>query len=371
MKILIIPNTTDTVWFHLRNKLPAEFLVKRGHEVRFETEFRSYMHPVFGRNVDQGPLSWADVIVLNRHYDVEDDVLRHIIDYAKGEGKRVVYETDDLLEAPNCSHPEYLSIRRHLSQVRMLAAEADIVTTTGTGLKEKFAPFNRNVVALPYCVDRAKWKPRKGRNEKVRVGWQGRGSHPEDLVLILDVVRDLQGEIDFEFVIFGLSPIKWETYVLTMQERHERALARHPEDLGWYGSIIKLDEKLKELKWKHEPFVPFEEYGRRLTKINLDIGLCPLADTSFDRTKSVIKFYEYAMAGTATLASDVLPYSGKVSCVAENTYDGWKAQLAGLIRDERLRRAVTEEQRQWVRTNRDIRSNIHLWEEAYSRPAEP
>ena len=105
MKILIIPNSTDTVWFHLRNKLPAEFLVKRGHEVRFETEFRSYMHPVFGRNVDQGPLSWADVIVLNRHYDVEDDVLRHVIDYAKGEGKRVVYETDDLLEAPNCSHP--------------------------------------------------------------------------------------------------------------------------------------------------------------------------------------------------------------------------------------------------------------------------
>ena len=251
--------------------------------------------------------------------------------------------------------------------MRMLAAEADVVTTSGSepqGVAHTLQPECAS--RLPYCVDRAKWKRRKGRNEKVRVGWQGRGSHPEDLVLILDVVRDLQGEIDFDFVIFGLSPIKWEAYVLNLQERHERAQARRPEDLGWYGSIIKLDEKLKELKWKHEPFVPFEEYGKRLSKINLDIGLCPLADTSFDRSKSVIKFYEYAMAGTTTLASDVLPYSGKVSCVAENTYDGWKAQLARLIKDEQFRTAVTEEQRQWVRTNRDIRSNIHLWEEAYS-----
>ncbi len=367
MKILIIPNNMETVWFHMRNRLPAEFLSKLGHEVRFETEFRSYMHPVYGRSVDPGLLSWADVIVLNRHYDVEDDVLRHVIDRARGQGKRIVYETDDLLETPpNCAHPEYLSIRRHFSQVRMLATEADVVTTTGIDLREKLRRYNPNVVAIPYCIDRTDWKRRKGRNKKVRVGWQGRGSHPEDLLLILDAVRDLQEELDFEFIIFGLSPIKWEPYVLNLRERRERDRGGRRDDSSWYGKIMKLDEKLKKSRWKHHPFVPFEEYSRRLSKINLDIGLCPLADTSFNRSKSVIKFYQYAMVGTATLASDVPPFRGKVSYVAESGYEPWKTRLAKLITDNEFRKEVTEEQRQWVRTNRDIRTNIHLWEEAYS-----
>lgn len=366
MKILIVTDTTDTVWFYLRNRLPAEFLENIGHEVRFEMKLDTYMHPVFGRNVDMGPISWADVVVFNRHYDVEDDVLRSMIEYTKNQRKRIVYETDDLLEAPDCSHPTYRSIRRHISQIQMLASEADICTTTGADLKEKLVRYNPNVVALPYCIDRKRWKRRKGRNDKVRVGWQGRGSHPEDLLLVVDVIRDLKREMDFEFVIFGLSPMKWDMYISTLRERREKASSEDPESAGWYSKIMLLDEKLKGVEWRHEPFVPFEDYNGRLSKINLDVGLCPLVDTSFSRTKSVLKFYEYAMVGTATLASDVPPYRGKVSCTAKNTYDKWKAQLSRIIDDEDYRRSVVEEQRKWVLTHRDIRSNIHLWENAYS-----
>jgi hypothetical protein len=365
MRILIVTNTTDTVWFYLRNRLPAEFLENIGHEVRFETELDTYMHPVFGRNVDMGPISWADVVVFNRHYDVEDDVLRSMIEYAKNQGKRIVYETDDLLEAPECSHPMYRSIRRHISQIRMLAGEADVCTTTGSDLKEKLLHYNHNVVTLPYCIDRKRWKRRRGQNDKVRVGWQGRGSHPEDLLLLLDVIRDLQREMDFEFIVFGLSPMKWDMYTATLRERHEKVSSEDPESAGWYSKIMLLDEKLKGVKWHHEPFVPFDDYNRRLSKINLDVGLCPLVDMSFSRSKSVLKFYEYAMVGTATLASDVPPYRGKVSYIAKNTYSKWKTQLSLLVGDEDLRRSVAEEQRKWVLTHRDIRSNIHLWETAY------
>jgi len=106
MKIFIIPNNTENNCFGLRNKLPADFLEKRGHEIRIENSFQGFYHPVLGQSIDASVFDWADVVVFNRHYDMDCPTLRNVFTYCKAKGIKVVYETDDLLSAVD---PERLS----------------------------------------------------------------------------------------------------------------------------------------------------------------------------------------------------------------------------------------------------------------------
>lgn len=368
MKILIIPNNIVNNCFGVRNKLPAQFLEQRGHEIRVQNDFRAYMHPKYGKTIDPAPIDWADTVVFNRHYDVDINTLRNLMTYAKMNGKKVIYETDDLLEALNFSNPMYQQIQYHVAQVRMMASIADVCTTTGEEIQKELLKYNSNVQILPNCVDPEKWTLRKGGNKKIKVGYAGGSSHSEDLLMILDVVKDLQEEIDFEFTIFGLAPIAWEKFIANLEKRHAQETQDKPNlnPAEWYAKTMELDKKLKEIKWKQEPFVPIEEYNQKLSELNFDIGLCPLVDTKFNRCKSAIKFYEYAMVGTACLASKIPPYEGEVNYNAKNKHDKWKTKLRNLVQDEKLRDFITIEQREWVLKNRDIRSNIHLWEQAYN-----
>jgi hypothetical protein len=187
------------------------------------------------------------------------------------------------------------------------------------------------------------------------------------LTLILDVVKELQQEIDFEFIIFGLAPLKWNKFIDKLAKTHEENVKKHPGATAnnWYLKTLELDKKLKEMEWKQQPFVPIEKYNETLAKLNFDIGLCPLVDNRFNRSKSAIKFYEYAMVGTATLASKIPPYEGECNYCAKNKHDKWKSKLRNLIIDKKLRQFISQEQREWVLSNRDTRSSIHLWEQAY------
>lgn len=367
MKILIIPNNTNNNCFGVRNKLPATFLRERGHEVWIKNEWNIVVAKDGRRGFDPTPIDWCDTVVFNRHYDIEVASLRNLLTYAKEQGKKVIYETDDLLEGLNFSNPMYQDMQKNVSQVRMMTITADTCTTTGEEIKNELSKYNSDVQILPNCIDPAQWTVRKGNNKKVRVGYAGGSSHNEDMSLIMDVIRDLQKEIDFDFTIFGLAPLKWDKYIKNLKETHEKAIKEKPNatPADWYIKTMELAEQLKEIKWKQQPFVPIEKYNETLAKLNFDIGLCPLIDNRFNRSKSAIKFYEYAMAGTATLASKIPPYEGEVNYTAKNQYDKWKNKLKALVESKELRESITKEQREWVLSNRDIRNNIHLWEQAY------
>lgn len=366
MKILIIPNNMANNCFGLRNKLPSDYLEKRGHEVWIKNDWNQVTAKDGRQGFDPTPLDWCDVVVFNRHYDMDTASLRNLMTYAKNEGKKVVYETDDLLEVLNFSNPMYQDLLSHIAQVRMMANTATLCTTTGQEIKEELSKYNSNVEILPNCIEPDKWKKRKGGNKKVRVGYAGGSSHVEDLMMIIDVIRDLQKEIDFRFIIFGMSPLPWKKYILHIKQKHNDILKKRPgsKPAEWYSKTLELDEKLNEIKWKHQQFVPLADYNKTLSELNLDIGICPLVDNRFNRSKSAIKFYEYAMVGTMTLASKIPPYEGETYCV-KNKYHNWFNKLKFLIENKEEREKNAKEQREWVLANRDIKNNIHLWEKAY------
>src|SRR3546814_14721972 len=69
----------------------------------------------------------------------------------------------------------------------------------------------------------------------------------------------------------------------------------------WSSDVCSSDLQCAFTKWVPTP----EEFFR---SIDYAVGVAPLSDTTFNRSKSDIKFLELAALGIPTIASDVAPY---------------------------------------------------------------
>lgn len=73
-----------------------------------------------------------------------------------------------------------------------------------------------------------------------------------------------------------------------------------------------------------------------------DIGLAPLADTPFNRCKSIIKTLDYAALDMAVVASDMPVYQGSLAAgpgglLVPNDASSWYGALSWLVRDRQAR----------------------------------
>lgn len=362
MRILFITTRKNDGVFAVRGILPAEHLKKLGHEVEIIEENGTQTGEDIMRMVN-----WADVISLSRAYASPINYIQTIIGFCQREGKKIIYDTDDLLVNLFPEHPNYEEYKSFVPQIRMLAREADVITVTGEALKSEYGIYNDNVVILPNCINPAEWKLRKGKNRKIKIGWAGSMTHISDLLLVVDVLVELQKDHNFEFTIFGLTSQNWKGFKGGVAKQYEEYTKMYPEarKREWYRKFELLDDSLGKLKWKHIPFVAIDKYKETLSKANFDIGICPLVENRFNSCKSAIKFYEYAMVGTVCLASKVLPYKGEVMYEAKNRHDKWYSKLKHLIEDKELRESVLENQRAFVLKERNMEERIKDWEGVY------
>jgi hypothetical protein len=104
-----------------------------------------------------------------------------------------------------------------------------------------------------------------------------------------------------------------------------------------------------------------ERYFDALPALDLDLGLCPLVDAAFNRHKSAIKFYEYAVTGTMTVASRVVPYLDEVSVTVPDDTDAWSDAMEHWLLDERARDEELERQRAFVLRERNIERLAERW----------
>ncbi len=90
---------------------------------------------------------------------------------------------------------------------------------------------------------------------------------------------------------------------------------------------------------------PVPGYFRLMRHLAPDIGLAPLTDNPFNRCKSAIKYYEYAMSGTAGIYTAL---DGETGIVIPNDPDAWIAACDTLIQDVALRHRLRDNARQDV-----------------------
>lgn len=354
MKILIIVDTPMSFiggcWFH-RNHIPAQALRSMGHEIQLTT-----INPDMG----QEWINWPDVVMFSRVYPIDPLPL---IRQFKQAGKRVVYEMDDDLWTVNPDNPSVAISVEKRWQYEHIVSEAHAITTTTEFLAKKLRKFNKNVFVCPNAIDYNHYIERFRSPGRLVIGYSGAASHWKDLELIVDPLLELQGKYDFDFVLQGMvaTPLESEAYTM----RQILNLKLQPEKTRYIEATLSLYEKLRGLKYIHIPFyVPFL-HASILRRCDMDIGLAPLTDNEFNRGKSCLKFYEYASMGTATLASDVLPYNKEVGYCAKNNKKDWTKKLEKLIVDEKFRKELQEKQSKWVKDNRDIVLISKAWEKAF------
>jgi glycosyltransferase involved in cell wall biosynthesis len=306
-------------WYRIR--LPLGQLAERGHEVRM----------LLGRDVQPTDTTGYPLIVgqrMDKHAALP--AWRRMRAHS-----RLVYEIDDdVFSVEKVNWMAYGTYGRQDAQdaVAHAAAVADLVTVTTEPLAEVMRRHNPNVAVLPNHIPDALLEHQRPRRDKVVVGWAGGASHALDMHLVSGALRRfLDRNKHAEMHLIGTD---------------------YRPTVGRAGRYTE---------WDSDPW----GYYRG---IDFDIGLAPLADSVFARSKSHIKALEYAALGIPVIASDVEPYRGIVldgvtGYLVRHEHE-WGKRLYELAGDEAMREEMSHKARehaaQWA-----ISRGVALWEKAY------
>jgi glycosyltransferase involved in cell wall biosynthesis len=253
-------------------------------------------------------------------------------------GRRLVWETDD--DVWNIDPANGAAWLVHtpdvLDALTFTVNTADLVTVSTEPLAEVVRPLNPNVVVLPNHFDAALLDVVRPQRTKITVGWAGGDSHVRDFASVASVLRRfLLRNPDVDFHNIGTSYLN---------------------PFGLPG---------RATTWLADVW----DYYR---SIDFDIGIAPLADTVFNRSKSGIKALEYQALGIPVVATDCPAYRGVVldgvtGYLIRNEHE-WGRRLYELARDQDMRAEMgakgREHAAQWT-----IQRGWSLWEKAYSAVA--
>jgi glycosyltransferase involved in cell wall biosynthesis len=98
----------------------------------------------------------------------------------------------------------------------------------------------------------------------------------------------------------------------------------------------------------------YDRHLRRFSRQGYDIGLAPLLDDEFHRSKTDTKFREYGACRVAGIYSNVEVYAdcvteGETGLLVANEPGAWYAAMVRLIEDRDLRKRIQDQARETVR----------------------
>lgn len=297
---------------HYRAVLPVRFcgptLAKEGIDLRICTKLRWDQYP--------------HAVIVQRNLGPEGFAMFGLFRFR---GSVIVHDCDDWIEGIPEHNRSLKDDFNHVVQMtRASQGIAHLRTASTDYLSEKMGGTN---FVLPNLIDLDEYQGRKENraDAPVRILWAGGFSHDEDLALLVDPLRRVLE--------------KYGTRVRVMF-------------WGDYPPELVAEYQGKGVSFL--PGVPIGEYARNLVGLDPDIGLCPLVDSEFTRSKSNIKILEMSAAGAAVVASPVGPYEGFPSCqwgvtdLYANSAPDWHVRLARHICDKEWREHVATTMREYV-----------------------
>lgn len=249
-------------------------------------------------------LNWGDYFFFGRVAYRDELTLIKKLNKA---GKNVVYMLDDdLFNIPaSLNYPGYCRSEDYLQGIRKCIENSRIFASPSLKLIEKYGKDKDVILLEEPIIQSVEFVRHSG--YPVKIGFAGALTRTDDVNRILSEVlirikEKYRDKVNFEF-------------------------------MGGRPDFIDLVDG---------GFYPYEaDYRKYLTKLNSlqwDIGLAPLPDTPFHSCKHYIKFIEYSSMGTASVMSDVEPYTrlrddNMPAVLCPNTSDGWFNALSDLIDD--------------------------------------
>lgn len=302
---------------------------RRGHEVEIV---------VLGDGWDRLPslreLTRFDVVYFWRLYEPP---VRGLVDPLQRAGTAVIWDNDDNMPAVPRGTPSYrvyggvAGQREWREMVSMIRAVAAVTTPSGD-LAERFkAAGQQHVTVIENHVEEVAGGgllSRRSNSRRVVVGWVAGGEH------VVDAAK------------------------LRLAESMGRMLELRPEvELVTVG--VKLGLTHERYRWiKH---VPFEQLPR--TVAEFDVGIAPLIDIPFNRSRSNVKLKEYGAQGVPWLASPIGPYAGLGEAEGGRLVEAedWLDALSAIVDDARGRRRLARRARKWA-SGQTIGRHGDAWE---------
>ena len=226
---------------------------------------------------------------------------------------------DDLLNIAR-THPEAETLRPKAPTVRRLLGMADAVWVSTAPLAESLRRAARTITVVPNGLDQRIWAaappnepPPSG---PARLFCMGTTTHDRDFAMIIPALVRLKEEFagDVEIDLIGMT------------------------------AASDLPPGINRLGVPHQASLSYPGFVNWLTSVRpgWHIGLAPLLDTPFNRSKSAIKAMDYTALGLAVVASDVDVYresaaGGPAGQLVANNPRAWHAALGWLIRNRALR----------------------------------
>jgi glycosyltransferase involved in cell wall biosynthesis len=303
---------------------PAQALAERGHRV-----FAS----VFAEMKEPNMLLDFDVVLGWRMHD------EFFTRLARAMGERkigLVWDNDDNFHALERSVKD-LRVRRALVGMESLMRMANIVTTPSAGLADHYRDvIDTDVRVIENYVAPIDARSTPAKPRRLIVGW----------------VANMEHETDIER--------------LGLRTSMERLLERHPHvEVATIGCSLEIPSERYHFIRGVE-FHELRDYVRQF-----DVGLAPIADTAFNRSRSNVKVKEYAAVGVPWLASPIGPYAGLGDDQGGRLVrdDRWYEEVERLVLDGRARRKLAKRGAKWA-AKQTIEANAQVWEQTLREAAE-
>jgi glycosyltransferase involved in cell wall biosynthesis len=292
-----------------RGVYPLDALQRRGHEIVWPEQNT-------GKPIIDQLWSCDAVYVYRGHHPSIHQLLTKLAH----RGIAIVWDNDDNLQAIPRDSPTYrevggLRAQKRFTETVKVARLADATLVTTEPLREVYEKAGVGDVHVieNYLPHKTKRKPR--RHDGLVVGWVAGEEHLGDAKAL------------------GLAA------TLTRLQ-HE-----HPDlQVACVGVDLGLGARYHHVRQVHFNALPEVIAG-------WDIGLAPLLDSPFNRSRSNIKVKEYAATSVPWLASAFGPYAelGEGQGGRLVADDRWPAALDALIRDQRARKKLAKAGRSWAK----------------------
>lgn len=253
----------------------------------------------------------------------------------------MVFEIDDDLfhvDPGSIAAHRFFSIPEVRANLRANIAAAHVVTVSTETLAEVLRPLNPNVTVVPNFIsaaDLALPVPVEHPTLGPTVGWYGSESHAPDFTEAApQIVRYLRRNPRVRYHQMG-GTFGWERAIESDQFRVT----------GWIDGLAAL-----------------------MREIDFQVGLAPLLDNAFNRSKSDLKAKELAALGIPIVASAVGPYletvqEGVTGLLVRREHE-WNAHLHALLSDEERRVSMGKAAREWA-ASQTIEEHAGRWLDAW------
>lgn len=334
---------------------PSEQMVGE-HEVDVWGKEFDDRHKELGKNTEMFYNSiFSEYDVVWTHY-INNPVMFAWMYAAKEKwGTKLVIDIDDNfldLDEGNPANEQMGRGKKDRSILATILSFADAITVSTFPLKKRLQEhikevhgIDSKIFVLPNYNDINDWNHDKVENKDgVVIGYMGSVSHADDLNMVLPSIKKVMEKYpNVGFQLMGQLTVKDAKRVFK----------------DWPQSIRKR-------MFMIQPTGNQTDFPLHLANQPWDIGIAPLVDTPFNRSKSHIKWMEYSMYKIPTVASRVYPYYkdvlGKETIKDGETgllvYDHeWVDKLSLLIENKELREKIGKNAYEFVKKEWQYKDN--------------